>query len=71
MYFIFRTNDYCYLRPNNQDVVHESLVHLVKRDAIIVKITKRAKEAWYEEEREREGGREGRGGGGKRTVVKV
>ena len=57
-------------------MVHESLVHLVKRDAIIVKITKRAKEAWYEEERGRErgreGGREGRGGGGgKRTVVKV
>ena len=53
-------------------------MHLVKRDAIIVKITKRAKEAWYEEEEreeeregEREGGREGRGGGGKRTVVKV
>ena len=56
-------------------MVHESLVHLVKRDAIIVKITKRAKEAWYEEERGRkrgrERGREGRGGGGKRTVVKV
>ena len=50
-------------------------MHLVKRDAIIVKITKRAKEAWYEEERGRkrgrEGGREGRGGGRKRTVMKV
>ena len=39
-------------------------MHLVKRDAIIVKITKRAKEAWYEEERGRKRGRErGREGG--------
>ncbi|XP_011406766.2 PREDICTED: probable helicase with zinc finger domain [Amphimedon queenslandica] len=40
-----RPNDYCYILPNNQDEVHESLVYLVQRDAIIIKITKAAKEA--------------------------
>ena len=43
---LYRPNDYCYILPNNQDEVHESLVYLVQRDAIIIKVTKAAKEAW-------------------------
>lgn len=43
---LFRKDDYCLIKPHNQDVVHESVVHYVQRESVIIKITKTAKEAW-------------------------
>jgi hypothetical protein len=40
-----RKGDHCLMKPNNQDVIHQCQVHAVHKEFVVIKLTKRAKEA--------------------------
>ena len=44
--FYIRSTDLALLLPSNQSIAYECVVHAVQRDSVILKLTKKAHNAW-------------------------
>ena len=44
--FYIRRTDLALLLPSNQSIAYECVVHAVQRDSVILKLTKKAHNAW-------------------------